>query len=143
MTRIMTQQQREAFALRNYSLSRINEAPFAWCHIPYVPDSIAAINIAKDYSYRRCWIVGSSLFEPNSDGNSFADAYDLFAVNYANILLGYVYYPNTGILPPSADVSIKMASSVGTVIGQISFGILIDLYGRKKVLDAVSLNSDE
>lgn len=29
----MSQQQREAFALRNYALNRIDEAPFAWCHI--------------------------------------------------------------------------------------------------------------
>lgn len=68
------------------------------------------------------------------NNDSFADAYDLFAVNFVNILLGYIYYPDTMILPSSADVSIKMASSVGTVIGQITFGILIDLYGRKKVL---------
>jgi MFS transporter, PHS family, inorganic phosphate transporter len=64
---------------------------------------------------------------------SFADAYDLFAVNFANILFGYVYYPDTGVLPSSVDVAIKMSSSVGTVMGQIGFGVLNDIYGRKKV----------
>jgi len=38
------------------------------------------------------------------------------------------------VLPPTVDLYIKMASAVGTVIGQITFGILIDLYGRKKVV---------
>jgi MFS transporter, PHS family, inorganic phosphate transporter len=66
---------------------------------------------------------------------SFADAYDLFAVNFVNVLLGYVYYPEVGgVLPSSVDLSTKMAGSVGTVIGQIGFGILNDIYGRKKVI---------
>jgi len=65
---------------------------------------------------------------------SFADAYDLFAVNFVNILLGYIYYPETYLLPPEADLAIKMATAAGTVIGQIGFGILIDAYGRKKVV---------
>ena len=66
--------------------------------------------------------------------SSFADAYDLFAVNFVNILMAYVYYPGShGTLPPNIDVAIKMASSVGTVMGQIGFGIMNDIYGRKKV----------
>jgi PHS family inorganic phosphate transporter-like MFS transporter len=66
---------------------------------------------------------------------SFADAYDLFAVNFANVLMGQVYYPGegNGRLPDSIDLGIKMSSSVGTVIGQIGFGVLNDMYGRKKV----------
>jgi MFS transporter, PHS family, inorganic phosphate transporter len=49
--------------------------------------------------------------------------------------MGYVYFPenNSGTLPPPYDLGIKMASSVGTVIGQIGFGVLNDMYGRKKV----------
>ena len=69
-----------------------------------------------------------------SHPNSFADAYDLFAVNFVNVLLGYVYYTtDNSTLPSNIDVNIKMASAVGTVMGQICFGIMIDLYGRKKV----------
>jgi len=68
-----------------------------------------------------------------SNADSFADAYDLFAVNFVNVLLGYVYYPDTSILPSNIDVNIKMASAVGTVLGQLCFGVMIDLFGRKKV----------
>jgi len=50
--------------------------------------------------------------------------------------MGYVYYPDApqmGILPAGIDTGIKMSSSVGTVLGQIGFGVLNDMYGRKKV----------
>ena len=67
---------------------------------------------------------------------SFADAYDLFAVNFANVLFAYVYYPDRqNGLPASVDLGIKMSSLVGTVIGQIGFGVLNDMYGRKKVAE--------
>jgi MFS transporter, PHS family, inorganic phosphate transporter len=66
--------------------------------------------------------------------DSFADAYDLFAVNFVNVLMGYVYYPDSMILPGTVDLSMKMASSVGTVLGQVGFGVLNDIYGRKKVM---------
>lgn len=46
-----------------------------------------------------------------------------------------MYYPDTGVLPDNVDVSIKIAGSVGTVIGQIGFGLLNDLLGRKKVMN--------
>ena len=65
---------------------------------------------------------------------SFTDAYQLFAVAFATVMFGHVYYPETGALPTSADTAIKIASSVGTVIGQIAFGLLSDLLGRKRVL---------
>ena len=53
--------------------------------------------------------------------------------------MGYVYYPDLGSLPGSVDLGTKMSSSVGTVIGQIGFGILNDVYGRKKVVGVASL----
>jgi hypothetical protein len=38
------------------------------------------------------------------------------------------------MLPNRIDTAIKISSSVGTVIGQIGFGVLNDILGRKKVM---------
>lgn len=62
----------------------------------------------------------------------FTDAYDIFAVNFANIMIGYVYY-TSGKIPTNADTAIKVATSGGTVIGQLGFGALADHLGRKKM----------
>lgn len=64
---------------------------------------------------------------------SYTDAYDIFAVNFANVIVGYVYYPTIGALPSSSDTAIKISTSAGTVIGQLGFGFLADHLGRKKV----------
>jgi MFS family permease len=47
-------------------------------------------------------------------------------------MFGYVYGTN-GKLAASSETAIKVASSVGAVIGQIVFGVLSDRSGRKKV----------
>lgn len=48
-------------------------------------------------------------------------------------MLGIVYYPSTGAMPASSDNAIKLATSAGTVIGQLGFGYLADRVGRKKM----------
>lgn len=66
---------------------------------------------------------------------SYTDAYDLFAVNFANVMIGYVYYSSSGgALPPTLDTALKIATVAGTVCGQLGFGYLADHLGRKKVL---------
>lgn len=47
-------------------------------------------------------------------------------------MLGIVYW-KTGKIPTSADTGIKVATSSGTVIGQLLFGWLADVVGRKKM----------
>jgi MFS family permease len=100
----------------------------------FTPEKCGERLTRQDDPCRWSWLVSS--FDPAgfTHGDSFADAYDLFAVNFVNILFGYVYYPDTGVLPSNIDVAIKMSSSVGTVMGQIGFGVLNDIYGRKKVV---------
>lgn len=50
-------------------------------------------------------------------------------------MLGVVYWQETngGSIPQSSDTAIKVATSGGTVIGQIGFGYLADVVGRKRM----------
>lgn len=62
----------------------------------------------------------------------FTDAYDIFAINIASTMLGYVY-GSTGSLSVNQDLGVKVATPCGTLIGQLLFGWLADLVGRKKM----------
>ncbi|KAK0941604.1 acid phosphatase pho5 [Friedmanniomyces endolithicus] len=94
---------------RRLALAEIDKAPFGWYHI-------------------RAIIVAGIGF--------FTDAYDIFAIGIVTTLLGIVYFQgkkNGGAIPTSADTAIKVATSGGTVLGQLGFGILADIVGRKKM----------
>lgn len=59
------------------------------------------------------------------------DSYDIFAINLGINMLGYVFW--NGHIPDSTTTIIKVSTSVGTVIGQLSFGTFADIVGRKKI----------
>ncbi|KAH8828846.1 phosphate permease [Flagelloscypha sp. PMI_526] len=69
----------------------------------------------------------------------FTDAYDIFAISIASEMIGYTYGslrdPNTGLfsLTPRQSLSIKVATPVGTLVGQLLFGWLADRVGRKRM----------
>lgn len=51
-------------------------------------------------------------------------------------MLGIAFFQNSvskGTIPTSSDTAIKVATSGGTVIGQLGFGWLADVVGRKKM----------
>lgn len=55
-------------------------------------------------------------------------------------MLGVVYWQDAtlpkalrGVIPQSSDTAIKVATSGGTVLGQVGFGWLADMVGRKKM----------
>ena len=52
-------------------------------------------------------------------------------------MLGVVYWHNAkskpGNIPTDADTAIKISTSAGTVVGQVGFGILADIVGRKRM----------
>ena len=54
-------------------------------------------------------------------------------------MLGIVYFG--GSIPSDSDTAIKVATSAGTVIGQLGFGALADLVGRKKMVGTQMLSS--
>jgi MFS transporter, PHS family, inorganic phosphate transporter len=47
-------------------------------------------------------------------------------------MVGYVY-TKSGTLSTPIDTAIKIATSSGTVLGQLGFGFLADHVGRKRV----------
>lgn len=97
---------------RRLALAKIDAAPFGWYHV-------------------RAIVVAGIGF--------FTDAYDIFAINLVTAMLGVVYWHaagphnKAGIIPEHSDTAIKVATSGGTVLGQVGFGILADLVGRKKM----------
>lgn len=49
-------------------------------------------------------------------------------------MFGVVFWSgNKGVIDPSADTAIKVATSGGTIIGQLGFGFLADIVGRKRM----------
>ena len=95
---------------RRLALAEIDKAPFGWYHV-------------------RAVVVAGIGF--------FTDAYDIFAINLVTAMLGVVYWhtakSSPGIIPTNSDTAIKVATSGGTVLGQVGFGILADVLGRKKM----------
>ncbi|CAI6337740.1 unnamed protein product [Periconia digitata] len=94
---------------RRMALAEVDKAPFGWYHI------------------RLAVVTGIGFF---------TDAYSLFAINIAVILLGIVYWQdeiNQGVMPHNADTAIKVATSAGAIFGQVIFGYLADVLGRKKM----------
>ena len=69
-----------------------------------------------------------------SGAGFLADAYDLFVINVAIDLMAEVPYLQT--LTPGLKSSTKSIALIGAVIGQIGFGSLADVIGRRKVFIA-------
>lgn len=91
---------------RRLALAEVDKAPFGWYHV------------------RACIVAGVGFF---------TDSYDIFAVSLLTVMLGIVYYPGKGSMPSSSDTAIKLSTSAGTVIGQLGFGALADIVGRKRM----------
>ncbi|KAK9479908.1 major facilitator superfamily domain-containing protein [Lipomyces japonicus] len=90
---------------RRLALEKIDNAPFGWYHV-------------------RAIVVAGIGF--------FTDSYDIFAINIAVSMVAYVYYGKSS-LPTTSDTAVKVATSAGTVVGQLFFGWIADVVGRKRI----------
>ena len=75
----------------------------------------------------------------------FLDSYDIFAINLIVSLLGVVFWAgppeaarygyggNGGALPTPVNTALKASTSAGIVIGQVLFGWLADVFGRRRM----------
>src|SRR5436190_22865913 len=101
---------------RRLALAEIDKGEFGWRHVRAV--AVAGVGF-------------------------FTDAYDIFAINLASAMLGVVFWQDAtyrpGKIPSSADTAIKVATSGGTVIGQLCLGMLADVIGRRKMYGLVLL----
>lgn len=94
---------------RRLALAEIDRAPFGWYHV------------------RACVVAGVGFF---------TDSYDIFTASLLTTMLGIVYFGGShhkGKMPATSDNAIKLATSAGTVVGQLGFGALADIVGRKKM----------
>lgn len=89
---------------RRLALKKIDEASFGWYHI------------------RSILVAGVGFL---------TDSYDIFAINLGISMMSYVYW--SGDMPESTVTLLKVSTSVGTVFGQLGFGILADVIGRKHI----------
>ncbi|CAO3622797.1 unnamed protein product [Cunninghamella echinulata] len=76
------------------------------------------------------WFTARTIL--TSGAGFFTDSYDVFIINLVTPMLGYVYYAeNGGKMPSDIEGVIKGMASVGTLIGQLVFGFMGDIFGRK------------
>ncbi|EMC99269.1 hypothetical protein BAUCODRAFT_396872 [Baudoinia panamericana UAMH 10762] len=90
---------------RRLALNEIDQAPFGWSHV------------------RSIVVTGMGFF---------TDCYDIFAIGLVTNMLAVVYFRKMA-MPAAADTAIKVATGAGNVVGQITFGLLADIIGRKRM----------
>ncbi|KAK8080593.1 Repressible high-affinity phosphate permease [Apiospora hydei] len=103
---------------RRLALSEIDKVPFGFYHV------------------RAVLVAGIGFF---------LDSYDIFAINLITTLLGVVFWHgppekaangyggNYGTLPTPVSQALKASTSAGIVVGQILFGWLADVFGRRRM----------
>jgi hypothetical protein len=60
--------------------------------------------------------------------------YDIFAINIASQMLGFVYGKGH-VLNTNQDLGVKVATPIGNFVGQLLFGWLADVVGRKRMCE--------
>lgn len=100
----------DPYERRRLALEQIDNEAFGWTHVKSI--LVAGIGF-------------------------MTDSFDIFAINIATSMFAYVYWGASvggdAHIPSSTSTLIKVSTSVGTVIGQLFFGWVADVVGRKKI----------
>ncbi|KAI9483467.1 MAG: major facilitator superfamily domain-containing protein [Benjaminiella poitrasii] len=84
----------------------------------------------KDRKRKINWFTIRTIL--TSGAGFFTDSYDVFIINLVMPMIGYVYYSqNNNKVPADIEGVVKGMASVGTLIGQLVFGFMGDIFGRK------------
>ncbi|KAG8963046.1 Inorganic phosphate transporter pho84 [Tulasnella sp. 419] len=92
----------------------------------------AKIVLAEPITDTNPSLAGLSLAVLIAGVGFFTDAYDIFAINMCAAMIGQIYSKG-GTLTPNQELGLKVATPVGTLVGQLLFGWLADVVGRKKM----------
>ncbi|KAJ7203130.1 phosphate permease [Mycena pura] len=113
------------------SMGPVEEREGATILNPYRKAALSALDEAKltPFHIKVCLVAGVGFF---------TDAYDLFAINIAAIMIGYVYghVPDHYCRPAlnsAQNLGLRIATPVGNLFGQLFFGWLADKVGRKRM----------
>ncbi|ELU36270.1 inorganic phosphate transporter [Rhizoctonia solani AG-1 IA] len=63
----------------------------------------------------------------------FTCSYSIFAIGIAETMIGLVYGDGGVMLEPKLELALKVSTQVGIFFGQLVFGWLADILGRKKM----------
>ncbi|KAI9066331.1 inorganic phosphate transporter [Trametes sanguinea] len=120
---------------RRALLTEIDNAKFSYVPINVIP----IVTTLKQYTCS--WFHVKIAFV--SGAGFFTDAYDIFAINIVSVMLGYLYGPggsdsdlttvSSRSLTIGQQVAIKIATPAGVLFGQLLFGWLGDVLGRKRI----------
>ncbi|KAJ7619568.1 phosphate transporter [Roridomyces roridus] len=108
---------------RRAALAEIDNALFVCLAPPCLPRIVTS---ARWFHVKVCLVAAAGFF---------CDSYDIFAINIGAQMIGYVY--GTGsprkLTTNRQDLGLKVALPVGTLFGQLLFGWLADIVGRKRM----------
>ena len=128
---------------RKAALAEVDNAKFSYVVVSsaFYIVKLPIFQLVPCQSLHRRWCrflhgcVCTSLYTSLAYSNLlYFSRYDIFAINIASTMLGYLYGAAKGpSLNAAQSLGVKVATPVGTFCGQLLFGWLADVVGRKKM----------